>query len=169
MVTWSDVDTNGSTMPEVFFVPIEKLAKMPAVIRFHSLHDDGALTLMIHRIGADSSELLSITFGTFSDCRVTRSDQSAKTERSNQSTKAGRKIGKKSSGICWFLTVGSKHVISMEDRVLEVTSRSRPQCSIVAAKQGWLPSFGYNLISSPFRLTVWLTGSSSRSRTVSGL
>jgi hypothetical protein len=57
---------------------------------------------------------------------------------------------KKMSGFRWFRTVGFRHIILMEDRLIEITSKSKPQCSIVAVKQNssWLPTV-------PSRSTTW--------------
>lgn len=129
-------------MPDVSHIPIEELAKEPAIIRFHSLNEDGALSILIHRSSAGSSELLSITFRTLKSYRVTR------VERARE--ESGRRKFEKKSDIHWFRTVGCKHLILTEDRLFEITSSSKPQCSIVAVKHtsSWMPTV-------PSRSTTW--------------
>lgn len=102
-------------MPDVTH-SIDLLARKPATIRFHSLQEDGTLTIFIIRTGEESRELLSITFRTFTDYLITRYDHSGLVR--------GKKYG-------WFRTVGYRHLISTEDRLFEVTSEGKPQCSIV--------------------------------------
>lgn len=117
-------------MPDVTH-SIDLLARKPATIRFHSLQEDGTLTIFVIRTGEESRELLSITFRTFTNYLITRYDHS-KGARDAIRIARRTKFG-------WFRTVGYRHMISTEDRLFEVTSEEKPQCSIVWQQQTTVP------------------------------